>query len=625
LSLPLATVGLGTSSSSPGKEEATVSKGVSRRHSSALSSLAGFADDASSSSGISSWRLEKRRRRKWQSPGILRRVGHFSCLSTVLEEESRERDGNFRGRRRRRPAAGKLLVGVVVVALLWPCTGLLFCLFNLDRWNFQQKHGQQQQTQYLVSLPDRAVPVSVLLPPPTATSMRARRRTANFGGLEIISGNQTTTSKAAVFARSIRADDRDRYNLFKAGQIEETDLWLSDEDVPPKEPDRFDHYDELDWGRLPPHKEDGRRTCRRPNKLVEALVQPACNTFHEVSLSTAVVSSSDDRRNSFAEEEARYVAHGYYRDVWMLTTATASTNATTNVFAGAVDDGNREPGTTSNVLKTNRIHEFRNFRPYDYSQTQMEALTMLRGSSSNLIMDIYGYCGATMLVEPGTPIEEEIVPQGWVWVKQRGLDKIQIDDVKPLNNYTAEQKLDLAIRMAEGLALLHGDPYGVMISHDLGFDQWLRSQKDGLVKMNDMNKVRALQWDPDSNGYCRVWSHQYGSYRAPEEINGGFIDESSDVNTLGKLLYTVLTGLRTYYDELESGKANRAVLNGKLPYIDPRYRTRSFIEGRLAEIMEQCWVYRRKDRVSIFDVVAHLRETKRLHDQQSATAKRAIS
>jgi hypothetical protein len=53
-------------------------------------------------------------------------------------------------------------------------------------------------------------------------------------------------------------------------------------------------------------------------------------------------------------------------------------------------------------------------------------------------------------------------------------------------------------------------------------------------------------------------------------------------------------------------------MSGIRPYLHPSYRYRSFIERRMTEIMDQCHVLEPSDRVDIFTVLSHLRETKRL-------------
>ena len=52
------------------------------------------------------------------------------------------------------------------------------------------------------------------------------------------------------------------------------------------------------------------------------------------------------------------------------------------------------------------------------------------------------------------------------------------------------------------------------------------------------------------------------------------------------------------------------MMNGTRPFIDPRYRNRSFIEGKLVQVMEACWTHGRRRRPSIFQVVSSLETVK---------------
>lgn len=166
--------------------------------------------------------------------------------------------------------------------------------------------------------------------------------------------------------------------------------------------------------------------------------------------------------------------------------------------------------------------------------------------------------------------------------------------------------------MAESLAFLHGNPKGIVAHHDLDSGQYLLD-KNGHLKLNDFNKARILPWNVKEKRYCKFFSNADEVLRAPEEIFGGFADDSSDVVSLGKIMYTLLTGLIPYYDKSKSEDALKAIVDGEKPFIDERYRTRSFIEGRLCEIMERCWKPKKRvDRITVFDVIADLRETARL-------------
>jgi serine/threonine protein kinase len=100
--------------------------------------------------------------------------------------------------------------------------------------------------------------------------------------------------------------------------------------------------------------------------------------------------------------------------------------------------------------------------------------------------------------------------------------------------------------------------------------------------------------------------------------------EGIDTFSLGNNIYSLLTGLVPFYDDEASysGIQVDSVIQDKLlrherAYIDPRYRSRSSLENKLVEVMEQTWEFDPNDRISIFKVVQALRE--------KVTANRALS
>ena len=99
-------------------------------------------------------------------------------------------------------------------------------------------------------------------------------------------------------------------------------------------------------------------------------------------------------------------------------------------------------------------------------------------------------------------------------------------------------------------------------------------------------------------------------YRAPEEFLGEPIDEQIDVYSMGNNIYCLLTGLWPFYEDQHYSAVQAKVLQQERPFIDPRYRTRSFIERRLIEVMEAMWAHDPAQRPTIFAVVQHLRQTK---------------
>jgi hypothetical protein len=63
------------------------------------------------------------------------------------------------------------------------------------------------------------------------------------------------------------------------------------------------------------------------------------------------------------------------------------------------------------------------------------------------------------------------------------------------------------------------------------------------------------------------------------------------------------------------------LIDKKLAYIDPRWRTRSYVEGKLVEIMEKCWKYNPDERIDIFEVVRLLRDVLKESKRRKAKEK----
>jgi serine/threonine protein kinase len=253
---------------------------------------------------------------------------------------------------------------------------------------------------------------------------------------------------------------------------------------------------------------------------------------------------------------------------------------------------------------------------------QKEAIVMEKLTYSPRIVDLYGYC-ATSIIAEAMPVDVTtlIVPGDKLGydrgrMHQKDLDQLQLGDVHPLNNFTVPEKLQLALTMAESLADLHGFPGGVMSHGDYHPDQHLQSAQ-GELKLNDFNNARFLDFSEEKNAYCRYSISYGGTYKSPEEFGNDWCDEGVDTFSFGHNIYGLLTGLYPMYDTFSHTQVRKRILNHELPYVDPRYRTRSYIEGRLVEIMEKCWAYQSSDRVSVFEIVKFLRETKRVYERQN--------
>jgi hypothetical protein len=82
------------------------------------------------------------------------------------------------------------------------------------------------------------------------------------------------------------------------------------------------------------------------------------------------------------------------------------------------------------------------------------------------------------------------------------------------------------------------------------------------------------------------------------------------VYSFGNNIYALLTGLYPFYDldYSHEDKLQKKIKKGKKPFIDPRYRTRSYAEGKLVDVMELCWAYHAEERPEIQTVIVQLQE-----------------
>jgi hypothetical protein len=193
--------------------------------------------------------------------------------------------------------------------------------------------------------------------------------------------------------------------------------------------------------------------------------KPACNNMHETGVN---FDASSNMQQSY---DLKYLSHGYYRDTWLA------------------EPHRKDLLDREFVLKTLRLIEDHEFDYYNMRKVEKEAIIMERLTASQVIVDIYGHCGTSIISEamPGE-VTMSIVPGVDVddydrgHIKQAELDEMQETDVHPMNNLTIKEKVDLALLMAESLAEIINFKGGMIIHGDVHPDQWLKSA-DGSIKL----------------------------------------------------------------------------------------------------------------------------------------------
>jgi serine/threonine protein kinase len=132
----------------------------------------------------------------------------------------------------------------------------------------------------------------------------------------------------------------------------------------------------------------------------------------------------------------------------------------------------------------------------------MDALVAERLTASPRIYDIYGQCGLGILSEffPHGDMEHVIVPGDGYMEAHKLHDGYE---VKPQNNLTGIEKLEISTQMAEAVADLHGNSGGVIVHQDIQLAQYLWTADKSMVKLNDFNRAEYMLFDEKNQEYCR--------------------------------------------------------------------------------------------------------------------------
>jgi hypothetical protein len=151
------------------------------------------------------------------------------------------------------------------------------------------------------------------------------------------------------------------------------------------------------------------------------------------------------------------------------------------------------------VLKRMILAKKHTWDAKDLHSIHKEANILERMSPSPRVLDIYGACGTSVLVEAmASDLHTKIITGSGI-ASQKLLDKL--DDIYPLNGFTASEKLQISLDMAESLADLHGFEGGPILHADTHIEQWLIAP-DGSIKLNDFNNAREPLWDQRKGEYC---------------------------------------------------------------------------------------------------------------------------
>lgn len=95
--------------------------------------------------------------------------------------------------------------------------------------------------------------------------------------------------------------------------------------------------------------------------------------------------------------------------------------------------------------------------------------------------------------------------------------------------------------------------------------------------------------------------------RSPEEYAEKQLSEKIDIFSLGSIFFSLLTGLIPFDEVTDEDEMMEKFEKGELPFVDPRYSSRSREEEVLVEAINRCWRYDPAERPSAQELVDQLR------------------
>ncbi|CAB9500486.1 Probable serine/threonine-protein kinase [Seminavis robusta] len=300
---------------------------------------------------------------------------------------------------------------------------------------------------------------------------------------------------------------------------------------------------------------------------------PTCNSLHELDLIT---------------NTPRFVGDGAYREVFV----------TEQLYMGTIEE------TIFKELRWDLDYE-----ADSYEYVRMDAFVTERFTSHKQFVDIFGFCGVSMLTEyfPFGDVEKDVV--GFQH-HRKDFNPLKDEVLNPLNNFTGTEKLQLALNMVEPVAALHNFKDGVVVHDDIQLCQYLWTEENGIsVKLNDFNRAEIMLWDDQAQKYCKYKNGRgHGDWRSPEEYKDLPLDEKIDIWSLGNNFYSILTGVYPFFNVEKDRNIQQMIKDGKTAVIDPRYVDSSFAEGKLVEVIFRCFEYDPELRADINEIWQMLKD-----------------
>jgi hypothetical protein len=307
---------------------------------------------------------------------------------------------------------------------------------------------------------------------------------------------------------------------------------------------------------------------------------PNCNLIHEFELGqlNRMLGRMARKRLRLREGDGndlvKYLSHGYWRDVWVLS------------HRNAPNGHQLKEKEELTVLKTLRYEH--DFTDRNYDRHRKDALASERLSGSPYVVDIFAFCQNTAVFEYGEGGDID----GKLWPYDEEEEKYYVAEL------SSWEKLDMAHQVACGVADIHDveeDGIASIAHTDITPSQFIYI--DGKWKVNDFNRCRFMREYKEDRSVCgfEVGSNP-GKFRAPEEYAYEVETEKIDVYSMGNVFYAILSGMMPF-EGMKQQKATKKVMEGKRPKIPIEIEESDDIAIKaILAATKACWRQDPKDR-----------------------------
>lgn len=312
---------------------------------------------------------------------------------------------------------------------------------------------------------------------------------------------------------------------------------------------------------------------------------PTCNQVHEASGGWQEVykmpkegeKSEDDNYFDDDREQARVLAQGAFRQVWMIRDS--------------------HDGITKRALKILKAlgSKEKNYDLRNQDRHRRDAISFEQLKKSPLIVDLYASCSNSAIFDYAD-----------------GGNIISIFDKseyhkKLTNQEEHDSKLHL-MKIAYNISMSVHDGHNfdaqgrATLAHtDIKADQFIFD--NGYYKLSDFNRVRFLAFNSKKNESCGFHvGKNGGEYRSPEEYEYEEENEKVDVFSLGNVLYFLLVRKEVWWDESHSHVYAEVKAGRRAPFPDRIRNSNGIFEKYMIKAIESAWVHRPKERPGALQV-----------------------